>query len=190
VSDLVQRARAWVADVHPHPRHLERTLDWLLVLDPEAGEGLRVAAVLHDIERAFPDDDDAYEPAADPSPHAYDEWHQRRCARIARGWLCEQAVPEELVEQVGALVAAHEVGGWPEADLLQAADSLSFLEVQVDLFRDFVRSGRLSRQEALLKLRFMLERISVARARDLAAPLYAQAIAQFDVQASPATRRA
>ncbi len=44
-------------EVHPHARHLLRTEDWLLELDGDAGEGLRLAAVLHDIERAFPDAD-------------------------------------------------------------------------------------------------------------------------------------
>jgi hypothetical protein len=55
MSDLLESARAWIADVHPHARHLERTLDWLVDLDPEAATVTRIAAVTHDIERAFPD---------------------------------------------------------------------------------------------------------------------------------------
>ena len=34
VSEVLDRAQAWIAEVHPHARHLERTLDWLLELDP------------------------------------------------------------------------------------------------------------------------------------------------------------
>lgn len=190
MTPLVDRALAWVDEVHPHPRHLARTLDWLLVLEPDAGEGLRIAAVVHDIERAFPSDDDRYDPLADPDGDAYNEWHQQRCARIAREWLRDQDAPDELVREVGDLVAVHESGGWPEADLLQAADSLSFLEVQVDLFLRMVASGRLPHDRAVDKLRFMHERIRVARARELAAPLLDAALARFDAAPIPSTRRA
>jgi hypothetical protein len=190
VTELVERALAWIADVHPHPRHLARTRDWLLVLDPTADEALQIAAVVHDIERAFPADDDPYDPGASPSADAYNEWHQQRSAQIARRWLHEQGASEELVEEVGALVAVHENGGWPEADTLQAADSLSFLEVQVDLFLGMVNSGRLPRERAVEKLRFMEERIRIGQARDLAAPLLAQALTQFDAPDSQPTRRA
>lgn len=191
MTELVGRALAWVGEVHPHARHLERTRDWLLVIEPQAGETLQLAAVLHDIERAFPADDDPFDPTADPGAEAYNEWHQQRSASIARGWLRERDAPEEIVTSVSELIAVHEWGGWPDADLVQAADSLSFLEVQIDLFRGMVQSGRLSRDQAVEKLRFMDERIRIQRARDLAAPLLARALAQFDdVAASTPTRRA
>ena len=32
MSELLARAQTWIADVHPHARHLQRTLHWLLVL--------------------------------------------------------------------------------------------------------------------------------------------------------------
>ena len=66
MSELVERALAWVAEVHPHARHLARTREWVLVLDPQAGEALEIAAVIHDIERAFPADDDPFDPTAPP----------------------------------------------------------------------------------------------------------------------------
>ena len=34
-------------------KHLERTVHWLKVLSPHADEALLVAAISHDIERAF-----------------------------------------------------------------------------------------------------------------------------------------
>jgi hypothetical protein len=55
VSELLDSCRAWMAEVHPHARHLERTLDWLLELDPGASEAARIAAATHDVERAYPD---------------------------------------------------------------------------------------------------------------------------------------
>jgi len=54
VAGLVEPAIAWMGEVHPHSRHLLRTLEWLLELDPQASEALRIAAVTHDAERAFP----------------------------------------------------------------------------------------------------------------------------------------
>ena len=45
-------------------------------------------------------------------------------------------------DEVEALVRVHEEGGWPEADLVQAADSLSFLETMVPLVVGWVQAGR------------------------------------------------
>jgi uncharacterized membrane protein (DUF2068 family) len=54
MSDLLPAARAWVVELrHPHERHLLRTEDWAVELEPDASEQLRLAAVLHDVERAF-----------------------------------------------------------------------------------------------------------------------------------------
>ena len=60
-----------------------------------------------------------------------------------------------------SLVSVHEDGGSPEAELLQAADSLSFLEVQAELFAGLVARGELSEQAALAKMRRMYERITL-----------------------------
>ena len=137
-------ALAWVTEVHPHARHLARTLDWLLVLDPQAGEALRIAAVTHDAERAFPASGRTAGGVRRPAvgrlralaPGPQRRVRRRLAARAA-------AADPQLVEQVCALVRVHEEGGSPEADLLQAADSLSFLEVQVELFAGMVGEGTL-----------------------------------------------
>ena len=55
VSELLEQCRAWMDEVHPHALHLERTLHWLLELDPHASEPARIAAATHDVERAYPD---------------------------------------------------------------------------------------------------------------------------------------
>jgi Domain of unknown function (DUF4202) len=168
MSALLRRAREWVAEVHPHARHLLRTEAWLLELDPDASEALRLATVLHDIERAFPDTQAGWDSSRDGGTPAYNRWHQDRCARIAGDWLREQGAPEPLVDQVSALIRVHEEGGWPEADLLQAADSLSFLDTMVPLVQ------RWPRPAAEAKLESSVERInpSLTRARELAAPLH------------------
>lgn len=133
MSDLLESARAWIADVHPHARHLERTLDWLVDLDPEAATATRIAAVTHDIE-------------------------------------------------VEALVRAHEDGGWPEVDLIQAADSLSFLEVMVPVVERWATDGLAPPERAAEKLRLMRRRISpsLERPQALADPMLAAGLERID----------
>lgn len=176
-DELLERARIWVATVHPHARHLLRTLDWLLVLAPDAGVPLQIAALTHDIERAFPATDGSVKPRA-MSPE-YNDWHQDRSMRVSTDWLAEQGAPTDLIAEVAALVRVHEDGGWSDADLLQAADSLSFLEVQVELFAGLVDDGELTVQEAETKFRWMYERVQIPHARALAAPLLDSALARL-----------
>jgi kynurenine formamidase len=182
VTDLLARARAWVSDVHPHARHLERTLDWVVELDPDAPEALRIAAVTHDIERAFPDPAATWDSARDWDSPAYNRWHQDRCADLVADWLREQGADPALVHDVDALVRAHEDGGWPEADVLQAADSLSFLETMVPLVLGWSERGYAD--SAAAKLRHSLARIAPeqARARVLAAPLVERALARLGAE--------
>jgi hypothetical protein len=182
VTELLVSARAWVAEVHPHARHLLRTEDWLVELDPGADETLRLAAVLHDIERAFPDPQDRWDSARDWDSPEYLRWHQDRCAEIAARWLREQGASGELVAGVDALVRVHEQGGWREANLLQAADSLSFLETMVWLVVRWVESGRASREHAAGKLHNAVLRMSpdLTRALELAQPLCEAGLRQLD----------
>jgi hypothetical protein len=189
VSDLLVRARAWVEEVHPHARHLLRTEQWALELDPEASEQLRVAAVLHDIERAFPDPEATWDSARDWDSPAYNRWHQDRCADIASQWLRDQGAPRELAEGVERLIRVHEEGGWPEADLLQAADSLSFLETMVPLVVGWAESEPAGRERAAGKLQSSLDRIhpSLSRARGLAEPMLRDALTAVEGRAG-ATR--
>jgi Domain of unknown function (DUF4202) len=178
MSLLLPRAREWISEVHPHARHLLRTEAWLLELEPEAGEGLRLAAVLHDIERAFPDPAASWDSARDWDSREYNRWHQDRCADIAARWLREQGAPAAQVDEVEALIRVHEEGGWREADLLQAADSLSFLETMVGLVVGWVDSGRAPVERAEGKLRNSTERMApgLERARELGAPMLAEGL--------------
>jgi hypothetical protein len=169
---LLPLARAWVVEVHPHARHLLRAEDWLVAVEPGAGEALRLAAVLHDIERAFPDAEATWDSARDWDSPEYNRWHQDRCAEIAARWLAEQGADAELVAEVDRLIRVHEDGGWRDADLLQAADSLSFLETMVPLVVGWVETGRAPRARAEGKIRSSVTRIDpgLTRARELAGP--------------------
>jgi hypothetical protein len=174
-DDRLERAALeWIAP-YWNARHLERTRDWLLELDPGAGLALRLAALTHDIERHFPGG-----PTADPSDPGYPRSHAERSALIVGDWLESQDAPADLIAHVTRLIAAHESGGWPEADLLQAADSLSFLEVNADRPAAWVRDRRVDPAAARAKLRQMHDRIAVPHARDAATALLHEAERRFD----------
>ena len=57
MSELLERATAWMAERHPHFRHMQRTLEWAVEIDPQASEAVRIAAITHDAERAYPEGD-------------------------------------------------------------------------------------------------------------------------------------
>lgn len=148
------------------------------MLEPGASEALRIAAVTHDIERAFAPAQAP--PDGDPASPAYTRWHQDRSARVVARWLAERDAPPALAAEVAELVRIHETGGGPAGDLLQAADSVSFLETQIDLFTGMVRDGRLSESAARRKFQWMYDRVRLPRASELAAPMLASALARLD----------
>ena len=182
-SLLVEKARRWVVDSYPYNRdHLLRALEWVDRLDPSAREAVRLATLTHDMERAFPGPDSpAMSSLDDP---VYERLHSERSARIVSGWLRSNGADEDLVRDVEALVIAHETGGTDEADLVQAADRLSFLETNIDLFLGFVRSGRFSVDDVRTKFEHSYHRIRVPDAKALALPLFEAADARLTALAT------
>jgi Domain of unknown function (DUF4202) len=179
-SPYIEAGKKWVAENYPYNSyHLLKSLEWLDRIAPGSSEALRVATLTHDMERAFPGPD---QPVAGPgqwSDPEYNAAHAARSARIVAEWLSEQGADETLVAEVRKLVKAHEVGGWTEANLLQAADSLSFLETNIDLFLGFARSRKRTLDEVNLKFDDSYERIQVEHARELALPMYQTAKARL-----------
>jgi hypothetical protein len=174
-TPLIAAARQWVIESYPYnSRHLLKALDWLDRIAPGAAEAMRLAALTHDMERAFPGPDQPVQQKID-GLHADDEYnkaHSARSARIVGDWLREQHADAALIQEVERLIVAHEIGGWPEANLVQAADSLSFLETNIDLFLDMARRGKRTLDEVRLKFFVTYERIQVPAARELALPMY------------------
>ena len=172
---------------HPHARHLERTLHWLLELDPHASEPARIAAATHDVERAYPDPSAGWDSAVSWDSPEYNRWHQDRCAEMVAAGLRERGADDDMVRITAGLVHVHEEGGWPEADLVQAADSLSFLETMVPAVLAWVEEGRASRARAEGKLRHSVERINpgLPRARRIAEALLTPALSRVRAANSP-----
>jgi hypothetical protein len=176
---MMDAALGLVREQHPHSEHCLRTLDWLDALEPGARPALRIAALLHDIERAFPDPGSPYVSGRDWALSHYVDYHQGRCARLLTRWLGEHGAGPELKADAVALVAVHEVGGWPDADLVQAADSLSFIETLGPLVRQWIADGTVSRESGLEKMRVMWERIQVPAAHELGREPYEGALRAF-----------
>ena len=178
-SPLIDAARTWVTDRYPYNRHhLLKALEWLDRVAPDSSESVRLATLTHDMERAFSGPDQpVIKTLSDPE---YERAHSVRSARIVGAWLREQAADDSLVDEVERLILAHEFGGWPEADLVQAADSLSFLETNIELFLGFVRSGRHPAHDVRKKFNQMFGRIQIPRLKLLAQPLIDRALQQLD----------
>jgi hypothetical protein len=174
-TTLEQKADAWVG-TYRDAHHLRRTRDWLLVLEPGADEALRIAALTHDMERHYPGG-----PQHDPARHepgdaGYDGEHQERSAVIVERWLLEHGAEPQTARGVAELVRRHEVGGDVRQDLVQAADSLSFLETKRDLMLGWLAEGRCGLDRACRQPRWMFDRIRLDRARPLAGPLLEETI--------------
>lgn len=179
-ATLEARAEEWI-DGRRNTNHLLRTRSWVLELEPAAREALRLAALLHDVDR---------QAGAVPLERQVAAWdderqvaeHAERSGRIAAAWLREAGADEALASEVDALIRLHEAGGTPEADVLQAADSLSFLEVNPA--ERWVREGLADLETAERKLRWMHDRIRIPEARAIAGPQLDVAVASL----SPAER--
>jgi len=177
-SSLVQLGRLWVIDNYPYnSTHLLKSLEWLDRVAPDASEAVRLATLTHDMERAFGG------PDAIPikmSDRAYEEAHSNRSARIVGEWLRANGAHAELIRDVEALIRVHEWGGSPDANLVQAADSLSFLETNIDLMVGFARAGKYSTQDIAFKFDQTYERIQVPAVKQLARPMWEKAKSRLE----------
>jgi hypothetical protein len=174
-TDVERAAQEWIAS-YDQAWHLLRTRDWVVHLCPDASLELRLAALVHDVERMFP-----CGPRLDLDTQVWDDpWylfaHSTRSAEFVDGWLRERSdITAAQRHEVCRLVALHEVGGLRGGDDLQAADSLSFLETLADP-AVWIVSGAASADRAEAKFRYSADRIRVAAAHEPAARLLAAAL--------------
>ena len=187
METLRDQAREWVRVHYEHGgKHLLQAEVWLQRLKPDASEEMLLAALTHDMERAFPGPDS---PSLDPRDGVdnpvYNIAHCERSTRIVSGYLREQGASQESIEEIARLIRAHEYGGDDDQNYVQAADSLSFLEVNVDVFLSWVDAGdtKWNADAVHAKVNWMYERIQIPQARDLARPLYEEAIRKLESRA-------
>ena len=177
-SPLIQLGRLWVIEHYPYnSTHLLKSLEWLDRIAPDAPEAVRLATLTHDMERAFGGPDSI---PIKMNDRAYEEAHSNRSARIVGDWLRANGAAADLVRDVEALIRVHEWGGSRDANLVQAADSLSFLETNIDLMLGFVRTGKYSQRDIASKIDQMYERIQEPAAKTLARGLWEHAKARLE----------
>lgn len=175
---LLERLRAEVWRSYPLPEHLVRTEWWLHRLRPGSDEAVRAAALLHDIDRLYP----LEAGETSPTDYRFDDresllWHGRRSARFAERILRQLGAEEAFIGRVKPLIVYHELGGDEDAEALMEADSLSFLENNVDFF---LRKVTAEADEVRIKVDYMFHRIRSEEARELARPLYRRVVAKLE----------
>lgn len=142
-TELERAAAAWVAP-YAQAEHLRRAREWVIELEPDAPEELRLAALTHDIERMFPggpQDDKAGGDWVNPD---YLFAHSTRSGDIVQWWLATNA-PErgpQFAARVRRLILLHELGGDADADVVQASDSLSWFETLAPFAVRWVQEGQ------------------------------------------------
>ena len=160
--------------------HLKRTVYWAKRLDPGCDEAVLIAAVSHDIERAFMEPSDLCEGLKDGFlDPVYLVRHQQRSAEIISSFLQLKGAAPDLVARVRALVLKHEEGGSAAQNLLKDADSMSFLENNVKYFIA-AKTPLADKNLIKRKLDWMYQRISSPIAREIAKDWVDQALERLD----------
>jgi Domain of unknown function (DUF4202) len=117
---------------HDRPRELvfsERVSHWLLRLAPDASETVGLAAAGHTLRR--------WEIPRDHYPHDTAGYHAWRDATAAHSAEVTEALlrpigySDELIQRVGRLVRREDFPRDPDAQLLEDADCLAFLELKL-----------------------------------------------------------
>lgn len=157
-------------------QHFIRTVHWLKELVPNPDEALCVAAVAHDIERAFRKRDVIDQKISlgflDVN---FLRPHEERGAEIIADFLERENVDGVCIERVKMLVSRHEEGGTDDQNILRDADSISFLEVNT---LSFIKNAltEVGMEKVKQKIDWMYDRITSEHARRIARPFYEDAI--------------
>lgn len=180
MDELYQKTKIWVEKIYSNANHLVRTVYWVKKLSPKSSRALILAALTHDIERAFK------EGSKPPIPETrkwddqtYNHWHSKRSAKFVKDFLEKENAKPELIKEILKLISYHEEGGWDEADLLRDADSLSFLEINVPFFISRIPK-ELNKKEVKEKFNYMFMRISSKKAKRIAKLFYKKAISDLN----------
>lgn len=158
--------------------HLKRTVYWIKQLKPDADEALLIAAVSHDIERAFRDE--SMEKLLKNSSDGFRDpfflkEHSEKGSQIIADFLGKENADESIIGKVKSLIQAHETGGTEDQNLLKDADSMSYFENQIETFVN-ERTKELSREKVKAKFDWMFRRITSSRAKEIVKPWYDSAI--------------
>jgi hypothetical protein len=176
VKQFVDDSFAKAGDIHDL-KHFDRTVHWLLQLDPHADDALQTAAYAHDIERAFRDKsyNKIFQNNKGFISQDHLRHHQETGADIISDFLTQASAPEDFIKKVKRLISRHEIGGNADENILKDADSISYFENQIPFFLE-VKVKSVGKDKVREKFDWMFSRISSSRAKQLAEPMYLKAI--------------
>lgn len=160
--------------------HFNRTVYWLKVLKPNVDEAFLIAAIGHDIERAFKKDNPFENSKKKFTDEGHLKNHQEEGAKILEKFLKKQKANLEVIKKVKHLVLSHEIGGDTDQNILKDADSLSFLENNANIFLD--RLDKLGYDKVKEKFDWMYFRITSAKAKKIGKPFYIKIIKKLDAK--------
>jgi len=187
MADLLNKVKIFVNDSFKGKNilHFERTLYWINYFRPNADKALQIAAYAHDIERAYRTAEIAAIHKKSEKGFQDDEFlkhHQERGAEIIGEFLIKEGASKELIERVKMLVLKHEHGGNEDQDLLKDCDTLSFFETNADMFIK-EKAKILGKKKVKSKFDWMFNRLSSNKVKEVARPLYLNALEDLEKQA-------
>lgn len=174
-NDYVEKTKSFVDTAFGLKKdHFERTLFWLMELEPESDIALKVAAYSHDMERAFRPKNSKrfliYEDKNDLTGH------QKESAAIMHDFLIDNGADNTLAERVRHLIEKHEEGGDQDQNILKDADSISYLETNAPKHIEEMKSGIFAPPQVKEKFNYMFNRITSPKAKEIARPMYDKVI--------------
>jgi len=152
--------------------HFERTVYWLLQLKPDADEAMQAAAYGHDIGRAFaPDRLPLYVRGMKIVDPRYVRKHEELSGNKIYEFLISCGAEKKFAMRVKNMVSHHESGGDEESNLIKDADSISYFENNAGIHLGWIEKG-IGKVQVREKYDFMLDRITLEKARRIARPFY------------------
>ncbi len=112
--------------------HAINTLKWLVKLCSFADDRMKIAALAHDIERAYKDKKIKRENYSDFNE--FKRAHAENSAKIVRSILTDLNFSKDFIDDVCELIKLHEFGGNKRADCIKDADSISFFDTNLVLY--------------------------------------------------------
>ncbi len=158
--------------------HFERTAYWIKKLEPDADEALMIAAIAHDIERAFRSSSGTQSKREKEIGYHHIDYlrhHQEAGAKIIESFLAQNGADKKLIDRVKMLVSRHEEGGTHDQNLLKDADSISFFENNISYFLEH-KIHEAGKENVIKKFKWMYQRITSKNAKKIAKPYYEKAM--------------
>ena len=158
-------------------KHFLRTAFWVKKLKPDADDAMYIAAVAHDIERAYRNNNEINDIFKKKGfrDEEFLRYHQEIGGQIISDFLKKQNADKKLIERVKMLVEKHEVGGNEDQNIIKDADSISYFENNANHFVE-VRAKEIGKGQVREKFDWMFDKISSKKAKQIALKWYNQAM--------------